>query len=201
MIELGFDVWLLLIALYAFAIPSRLKTKLLFNVACIVPINLVIIFFLKSQGFTLSQLGFQLGSHKAWIISRDLSLLLIGILAAIAFLIKRKIPITKEFLLIMIAYPIWAVFQQFLVMSGSIMMGTLGWHPLIVGLVVALAFGFLHWPFKPLVYPTLVLGAILFLIFQTYKSLFPIAMIHGTVATCYYYWFLGRDIFTEKLKK
>jgi hypothetical protein len=191
----------MVIALYAFAIPSKRKVNLLFNVCCIIPINLVIFLVMKSMGVDSSALGFQLGSIESWQLGLELTTSIIVILVGIGMLCGKKIRVSKEFLILIVAYPVWAVFQQFLVMSSNVMMESIGWHPIIIAIVSGIAFGFLHWPFKPLVFPTLFLGIILSFIFQEHRSLLPIAMIHGITATCYYYWFLGRDVFAEKLKK
>ncbi len=103
--------------------------------------------------------------------------------------------------LLFLAYPVWGVVQQFLVLA--LVVSNLETLPQLQNrkawLVVigAVLFGLVHANDWRLVPPTIVLELLIVPLYLRDRNLWPLGLLHGWLGGLYYLWVLGRDMWAE----
>ncbi len=100
-------------------------------------------------------------------------------------------------LVLLLAYPLWGLVQQFLVQALVVGNLTRGPRrvvpPWAVTIVSAGLFGVVHLPDWKLAVGTALLGAAFTPIYLKWRNLWPLGLYHGWLGVFFYFWLLGRD--------
>lgn len=126
------------------------------------------------------------------------SLWLLGIGAAVAVAIgwfRELLVVDTHLLWTLLAYPIWGIAQQFLVLSlCAHNLDALGCpRPLLLAFA-AIGFACVHFTNPPLVAATAVLGPWCAVLFFRHRNLWPLGIAHGVLGALFYRWVLGVDV-------
>lgn len=105
-------------------------------------------------------------------------------------------PLVPRYLwLSMLLYPVWGLVQQWLVQALFVDnlrkiadLGT-GW----LVLIGAVAFGILHVEHPALWAATTAMGGVYVALFQRYRNLWPLGVLHGWLGSLFYPWVLNRN--------
>ncbi len=106
-----------------------------------------------------------------------------------------------HFLPVVVAYPLWGTFQQFIV--AGMIAGNLQNHPKIkltdnwIVLIVSLLFGLLHLPYLLLAGYVFIMELIFLKVFFRYRNIWALGLYHGIVSSFFLYFVSGRDLFKE----
>ncbi|MEN0065240.1 MAG: CPBP family glutamic-type intramembrane protease [Myxococcota bacterium] len=109
-------------------------------------------------------------------------------------------PLVPRYLwLSMLLYPLWGLVQQWLVQCLFIdnlrVVAELGRGWLV--LIGAIGFGLLHLEHPALWAATSAMGGFYVALFQRYRNLWPLAVVHGWLGSLFYPWILGRNPMAE----
>jgi len=145
----------------------------------------------------LKAIGFSKEQH--WPVFRlltPLALLSIGVFAVIGY--SRGVTLLNWHLLpVLLLYPIWGLFQQFLVMglvAGNLSKLELELPKAAVVLIAAGLFGVIHHPFPILMAATFVLAIVYTLVYLKWRNLWWLGFYHGVVGCFFYYYVMGKDV-------
>jgi hypothetical protein len=105
--------------------------------------------------------------------------------------------------LLFVLYPIWGLFQQFLVMGIAVqnmeLFPSLARRPWLIVLIGATLFGAVHAPQLPVLVATFAIELLLIPHFMRFRNLWPLGIVHGWLGVFFYYWVLGRDVLAAGL--
>jgi hypothetical protein len=103
--------------------------------------------------------------------------------------------------LLLAAYPVWGVIQQFLalaiVVSNLELVPAFRRRRLLVVLIGAVLFGLVHGPAPLLVGGTVLLELACIPLYLNYRNLWPLGVLHGWLGALFYLWVLERDMWVE----
>jgi len=127
------------------------------------------------------------------------------VVAAVAFAAyagaKHQFRFPAHTLPLFVLYPLWGVIQQFLVLGILVnnveKVGALRRRPIILVLIGTVAFGAIHLPDPVLTTGTTLLALVYVPLFLRHRNVLPLGVVHGWIATLFYLWVLGRDVWTE----
>jgi membrane protease YdiL (CAAX protease family) len=125
-----------------------------------------------------------------WCLGIVVSTLVLGVVATASS--GRSIPFS--FWLLLAAYPIWGIAQQFLfqaVLHENLL--RLGMPAVITVPVTTVLFVLVHYPSVKLMYYTAVGGFVFTLLYWRYRNLLPLGVAHGLCAAIVYHLVLQRD--------
>ena len=140
-----------------------------------------------SRGWLTPRTEFDLGSRDVWRATAWLSLpplLLIFAVAASGDALAKPEP--EALLRGLLVYPLWALLQQFLVCSVVVRrIETLTDNASLTTLFGAGFFSLLHFPNFALMMSTYIMGIAWITVYRRYRTLIPIAVSHGVLATLF----------------
>ncbi len=109
--------------------------------------------------------------------------------------------INWHFLPVVVAYPLWGTFQQFIV--AGMIAGNLQNHPKVklsdswIVFLVSLLFALLHLPYLMLAGYVFLMELVFLKVFFRYRNIWALGLYHGVVSSFFLYFVSGRDLFKE----
>jgi len=136
-------------------------------------------------------------------------LLPFGLLALFAFIVigiyQNSMHINWHIIPILILYPAWGIIQQYLLIALTVgnMQDLQGQKPgkVVIILLAALLFAFVHYPFIWLMAGTFFLAVLYGWTYWKERNLYVLGLFHGWLGGVFYYTVLGRDPFLETFGK
>jgi Zn-dependent protease len=177
-------------------LPSALKEKIVVKVGILV---LVVGWFGYSQvasGLSWPQLGIRTDDWFAGI-RPVILLMVVGVIIMLLFAAlrtPRTLKWNSHMTISALLYPLFGFAQQFLILGYlNMKMTSLGWSPIPIAIVTAIAFMLLHVPNRWLMPATVVLGFIFSLLYQHEPNLIAFGIAHGWLGLLYYFWVMDED--------
>ncbi len=132
-----------------------------------------------------------------------------GVLAVAIFMvigfIQNSLQWTWHLFPILLIYPLWGVFQQFMVISLVVGnwqdMNQTGKRSAPILLLAATLFALVHYPHGWLMGGTFVLALFYGAIFLKERNIYVLGILHGWLGAVFFYTVLGRDPFQEVFGK
>lgn len=149
----------------------------------------------------LAEWGFSTVNLKQSFIAT--ALLAAGVLTALAAVASRRggVMFHWHMLPLLFLYPVWGLFQQLLVQGVVVRPLVLGVTPVVpraTAIAVSAAlFGAIHLPDARLAAATAVMGLVFTPLYLRWNNLWPLGLFHGWLGVAFYFWYLGRDPWTE----
>ncbi len=198
-LELGFVLGGLL--LYV-AIPSKWKEIFWVNLIILLPVMGWMLYSQITSGYTHNQLGLRTDDWLAgFSLTFSFFVVAIGSMAMYGGN-NDQLVWNRNMTISVFLYPVWGAAQQFLFNSYlTVRLVDLGVPPLVVALIVGIAFMLIHYPNRWLMPATFVLGFVGSLFFQHEPNIWLLGFLHGWLGIPYYYWVMGRDPIAEKFAK
>jgi membrane protease YdiL (CAAX protease family) len=114
---------------------------------------------------------------------------------------QHRMPLPLTFWLVVVLYPLWGLAQQF-VLQGLVTKNLRAWIPSLTFRVLAAAtlFSAAHFPDTRLMGLTFIAGLGFTCVFERYRNLWSIGLVHGILGAFAYYVVLGQDPGGELLK-
>ena len=119
----------------------------------------------------------------------------VAAVAILAFRLGRGWrPVPPSFVVILLLYPFWGIFQQFCVQALFVRnLETLGVRRALIVPVTAVLFGLVHVRNEVLLGLCTAAGAVWTVLFLRWRNLIPIGLSHGWLGTLVYYFVLEKD--------
>ena len=149
----------------------------------------------------LAQWGFSTAHlERSFAATAVVAACVIGVLAWLASR-SGSLPVHWHMLPLLLLYPLWGLFQQLMVQGILVRPLALGVAPVLsrgtaVG-VAAVLFGAVHLPDTPLAAATAVMGLVFTPLYLRWGNLWPLGLFHGWLGVAFYFWYLGRDPWSE----
>ncbi|MHC4341324.1 MAG: CPBP family glutamic-type intramembrane protease [Planctomycetota bacterium] len=151
----------------------------------------------------LKEWGFRCGNLRPTFVATSLfAIVSLLVMAAIGHS-RGTLTLHWHILLLLVAYPLWGLVQQFLV-QALVARNLQGARPpfsstWFIVPFCALLFGLVHIPDPTLVLATLSLGLVFTPIYLRWRNLWPLGLFHGWLGALCYFWVIGRDPLLEIL--
>jgi hypothetical protein len=149
---------------------------------------------LKFWGFTRENLAKSLYALSPFLVTIVVFTWLYGMYSGTRILNIHIIPV-------LLLYPAWGIIQQFMlvcIIARNLQnMAYFSAHKLQVIILVSLFFSMVHYPYVSLMGFTLVMEIFFLFVYNRWRNLWAIGLVHGWAATFLLYYVLHRDLWME----